>query len=150
MGLLILRAGIGGLMVMHGWGKLQILLAGQAAAAEFPDPLGIGNQLSLGLAVAGEFVGAALVILGLGTRLAALLPIGAMAVAAFVFHASDPLTMEKGRELFLSGAAKSWASKEPALLYLIPFLALVFTGAGAFSFDRLLFGRSRQPSEKQL
>jgi putative oxidoreductase len=145
-GLLILRVGIGGLMILHGWGKLQMLLANKAA--EFPDPLGIGNQMSLGLAVAGEFVGAALVVLGLATRLAALLPIGAMAVAIFVVHANDPLTMEEGAKLFQTGAAKSWSSKEPALLYLIPFLALVFTGAGAFSLDRILFGRRRATSEK--
>jgi putative oxidoreductase len=133
-------------MILHGWGKLQMLLAGKGA--EFPDPLGIGNELSLWLAVAGEFVGAALVVLGLTTRLAALLPIGAMAVAAFVVHANDPLTMEEGAKLFSSGAAKTWSSKEPAMLYFIPFLTLVFTGAGAFSLDRILFGRRRPATEE--
>ena len=31
------------------------------------------------------------------------------------------------------------ASKEPALLFLVPFLALVFTGAGRFSLDGLIW-----------
>jgi uncharacterized membrane protein YphA (DoxX/SURF4 family) len=51
--------------------------------------------------------------------------------------------MEQGYKLFMSGAAKSWASKEPALLYLVPFLALVFTGAGRFSIDAMI-RRSRK------
>jgi uncharacterized membrane protein YphA (DoxX/SURF4 family) len=37
-------------------------------------------------------------------------------------------------------------SKEPALLFLIPFLALVFTGAGRFSIDGLIW---RQPPGPQ-
>jgi putative oxidoreductase len=133
-------------MLTHGWGKLQMLQ--QQQFAQFGDPIGIGAELSLVLAVIGEFLGAALVMLGLVTRFAALLPIVAMAIAAFVVHANDPWTMEAGAKLFFAGEAKSWGSKEPALLYLIPFLALVFTGAGCFSLDRLLFKRRRPTPDK--
>jgi uncharacterized membrane protein YphA (DoxX/SURF4 family) len=38
----------------------------------------------------------------------------------------------------MAGTAESWASKEPALLYLVAFLALIFTGAGRYSLDALI------------
>ncbi|HET6572215.1 MAG TPA: DoxX family protein, partial [Fimbriiglobus sp.] len=84
----------------------------------------------VGVTVA-EFGCALLVVLGLATRLAAAVVVFSMAVAAFVVHANDPWTMGAG------------ASKEPALLYLVPFLALVFTGAGRLSLDGLIRSRRR-------
>lgn len=118
IGLLILRAGLGGLMLTHGWGKLQKLVAGNVS---FADPIGIGEVPSLILAVFAEFLCALLVILGVKTRWTAIPLVVTMAVAAFVVHAADPF----GR-------------KELALLYLVGFLALVFTGGGTLSVDGLL------------
>jgi putative oxidoreductase len=141
IGLLILRLGVGTFMATHGWGKLQMLLDGEFD--KMGDPIGLGNKLSLIMVVMAEFVGALLVMLGLGTRFAAALPVFAMAVAAFVVHKSDPWTMGEAASLFMQGKAKSWASKEPALLFLIPFLALIFTGAGRFSLDALIRRRWR-------
>ena len=111
-------------MLTHGWGKLQMMLAGNFD--KFPDPIGVGSSLSLVLIVVAEFVSPLLIILGLGTRLAAIPTIGGMAVAAFIVHGGDPWTLGAG------------ASKEPAMLYLIPYLALAFTGAGKFSLDALI------------
>lgn len=142
VGLLILRLGIGGYMLTHGWGKVQMLLAGDFD--KFDDPIGLGNTLSLVLVVTAEFLGALLVMLGAATRFAAATVVIAMTVAALVAHGSDPWTMGEGYRLFMSGESKSWASKEPALLYLIPFLALVFTGAGRFSIDGLFTSRWRE------
>lgn len=139
IGLLILRVGVGGFMLSHGWGKLQMMLAGEFD--KFSDPIGLGSGLSLVLMVLAEFVCALLVVLGVATRFAATPIVFAMAVAAFVAHGNDPWTMEQGAKLFMTGAAKSWASKEPALLFLIPFLALVFTGAGKLSIDGLIWPR---------
>jgi putative oxidoreductase len=68
--------------------------------------------------VGAEFFCALLVVLGLATRLAAIPLVFTMAIAAFVVNGSAP-----------------WGEKELPLLYLIPFLMLVFTGAGAYSFD---------------
>ena len=133
LGLLILRLGVGGYMLTHGWGKLQMLLAGDFDT--FGDPIGLGSNLSLVLVVMAEFFGALLVMLGLATRFAAALVVVAMAVAAFVAHARDPWTLEQAFKLFMAGETKFPLSKEPALLYLIPFLALIFTGAGKFSID---------------
>ena len=124
LGLLILRAAAAGLMLTHGWGKLQMALKGEHA--DFPDPLGIGERMSLYGAVTGEFVAPALIVLGLGTRIAAIPAAFTMAIAAFVVHRSDPLDV-----------------KEKALFYFAAFLALVFTGPGAFSLDALLFARRK-------
>lgn len=136
IGLLVLRVGMGVYLASHGWGKAQGVIAGQFD--QFGDPIGIGSGPSLVLVALAEFVCSLLVVVGLGTRFAAVLPVIAMAVAAFVAHGGDPWTMGKGAELFSSGAAESWASKEPALLFLIGFLTLVFTGAGRFSLDALI------------
>ena len=142
IGLLILRLGIGGYLITHGWGKLQMLLAG--GAETFGDPIGLGSTLSLLLVTTSEFLCALLIVLGLATRLAAVPVVITMAVAAFVIHAGDPWTMEAAANAFFSGASKTWFSKEPALLYLIPFLSLVFTGGGKISLDGLIAVRRNQ------
>jgi putative oxidoreductase len=142
IGLLILRLGIGGFLITHGWGKVQMLLAGNAD--KFGDPIGLGSALSLVLVTASEFLCALLIILGLATRFAALPVVISMAVAAFVVHARDPWTMGAAANAFFSGASKTWFSKEPALLYLIPFLSLVFTGGGRLSLDGIIAMRRNQ------
>ncbi len=136
IGLLALRLGVGGFLLTHGWGKLQMVLAGDFA--KFGDPIGLGSGLSLALVTLAEFFCALAVMFGAATRLAAATVVISMSVAAFVAHAGNPWTMDAGYRLFMTKQASSWASKEPALLYLIPFLALVFTGAGGLSIDRLV------------
>jgi putative oxidoreductase len=133
LGLLVLRVGLGGFLMNHGWGKVQMVRAGSFEM--FGDPIGLGPTLSLILVAFAEFVCGFLVTVGLATRPAAAVIVFSMGVAAFVGHASDPWTADKGYELFTSGASKHWFSKQPALMFLIPYLALVFTGAGAFSVD---------------
>jgi putative oxidoreductase len=135
--------GVGGFLFTHGVGKLRMLLAGDFD--KFGDPIGLGPGLSLVLVTLAEFVAALLVMLGLGTRVAAAVVAVSMSVAAFAAHRSDPWTMEQGYMLFMSGQSKSWASKEPALLYLIAFLAMVFTGAGRWSLDAVIRNRGRVP-----
>jgi putative oxidoreductase len=139
-GLLILRLGFGGYMLTHGWGKLQWVLAGEWD--KVGDPVGVGPQLSLILAMVAEFVCPILIMVGFLTRLAAIPTAIAMGVAAFVFHGADPWTMEEAAQLFMSGQTQFPVAKETALLYMIPFLTLVFTGAGKFSIDGLLWCRS--------
>ncbi len=141
IGLLVLRLGIGGYLLTHGFGKLQMVLAGDFG--RFGDPIGLGSGLSLILVTVAEFFCALAVMSGLATRLAAATVVVSMGVAAAVAHGANPWTMQEGAKRFLAGEAKSWASKEPALLYLIPFLALVFAGAGRFSIDALILPRWR-------
>lgn len=125
IGLLVLRVGFGAHMAVHGWGKFRMLLNGEFD--KFPDPLGIGSTASLIGAAGAEFVCAILVVLGLLTRLAAVPVVFTMAVAAFVVHRADPWMMGGG------------AAKEPALLFLTAFLALVFTGPGRYALDAFVF-----------
>jgi putative oxidoreductase len=138
-GLLILRVGAGGFMMIHGWGKVQMVIDG--AFDKFADPIGLGTGVSLVLAALAEFFGSLLVVLGLATRLAAASVVFTRGVAAFVIHQSDPWTAGAAAKLFKAGQATSWSSKEPALLFLVAFLALVFTGAGQLSVDTWALGR---------
>jgi putative oxidoreductase len=125
-GLFILRTMVGLMMVMgHGWPKLANF---SAKAANFPDPLGISSSMSLILAVGAEFFCGLLVIVGLATRLAAIPLIITMATAAFVVHAGD-----------------GYAEIEPALLFMVPFITLLFAGPGDWSVDAWMdryFGES--------
>lgn len=117
--LLILRVWLGAsLLALHGWGKLTGF---SAMAPKFADPLGLGPTVSLGLAVFGEVVCAALLVLGLFTRFAALSLIIVMGVAFFVVH---------GRALSGPG------SGELAYLYLAGFVAVFLAGGGDYSVDR--------------
>lgn len=128
VGLLLLRLVFGGFMAIgHGWGKLMSF---GEVADKFPDPLGIGSRLSMGSAIFCEFVCAMLVVLGLATRVAVLPLVFTMGVAAFIVHGGDPL--------FMSGGA----AKEPALVYLVAFAVLFFTGPGRFSLDGLIGKRN--------
>ncbi len=139
IGLLILRVGFGGYMATHGFGKLQMLL--DRDFEMWGDPIGIGGPPSLVLAVMAEFLCALLVVFGVATRFAAVPVVITMAVAALHIHGADPWTMEVAAKRFFAGETEFPASKEMAMLYLFPFLALIFTGAGRFSIDALLLPR---------
>jgi putative oxidoreductase len=119
IGLFILRVSLGLMMIsMHGWGKLMNF---GAKSATFPDVIGLGTQVSLSLAVFSEFFCSIFLIAGLLTRWASLPLIATMGVAAFIHHASDPFQV-----------------KEKAILYLVGFVVLFFTGAGEYSIDKLI------------
>ena len=93
VGLLVLRVIVGGFMMTHGIGKLKMLMAG--GEIQFLDPIGIGMQLSLTLAVLAEFFASILIILGLGTRLAAFPLLFTMFVAGIIVHAADPFGVKE-------------------------------------------------------
>jgi putative oxidoreductase len=122
IGLFVLRVAFGGLMLVHGVPKA---LAFSELKDKFPDPIGIGSQLSLISAIGAEVGCSVLLILGLGTRLAAIPLAFTMIVALFLVHAEDP-----------------WKVKELAAVYLCVYVSLIFTGAGPFSLDHLIFKRS--------
>jgi putative oxidoreductase len=114
LGILIIRITAGALMLLnHGWGKLMNF---SESSSNFPDPIGLGSSLSMGLAIFAEVVCAALIVLGVMTRLASIPLIVTMFVAAFVFHWNDP-----------------WAKKEMALLFLGMYLSLLCLGGGRYS-----------------
>lgn len=119
IGLLVLRLGTGGLLLYgHGLGKI---LEFSKRASTFADPIGLGPELSFALVVFAEFFCSIAIVLGLGTRLAAV-PIAIFTlVAVFVQHVADP-----------------FPKKELPLLYLLPMLTLTATGPGRFSLDRVI------------
>lgn len=115
--LLLLRLTFGLSMAFaHGWPKLQKLIAG--GEIRFMDFLGLGPEISLGLAVFAELFCAILLAVGLFTRLSAIPLIITMFVAVFVAHWGDPYSdMEKG------------------LLFLVPYVCLLLAGPGWYSID---------------
>lgn len=114
-GLLIFRLATGGLMLLHGIGKLIDLFGGRS---DFYDPFGIGGVASLTLVTFAEFVCSILVIIGLKTRLALIPLITAMLVASFLYHHNDELM-----------------DKDLPLLFLMNFIVMLFTGPGKYSVD---------------
>ena len=113
---LTLRLVLGLFMLTHGWAKLSSF---SEKAEMFPDPLGIGSAMSLGMATFAEFFCALLVTIGLFTRLASLNVLITMAVAGIVFHFPDP-----------------FAKKELALLYAAGFLYFSIVGGNRYSLDQ--------------
>lgn len=124
LGLFFLRVGIASMMLFgHGFEKA---VSFSDKAANFPDPLGIGSALSLGLVVFAE-LGCSLAIgFGFLTRLATIPLIITMLMAVFVIHGGDP-----------------WMKQEKAVLYLIPYFTLLFTGAGRYSVDWLWLNKKK-------
>lgn len=116
--LLLLRVGVSLMMLTHGYPKLMRFFADEPIS--FTSILGLSAAVSLALAVFAEFVCSLFIILGVGTRLASIPLVVTMAVAAFHAHAGDP-----------------FSRKEKALLFLLIYLVLLFTGGGKFSIDHL-------------
>lgn len=89
-------------------------------APNFIDPFGIGKTPSLALAVCGELVCSALIVVGLFTRVAALGAAITMGVAFWFAH---------GARLTGNG------NGEMAFVFLGVYLALFLAGGGKFSLD---------------
>jgi putative oxidoreductase len=102
----------------HGFSKLTHFSNQQNI---FFDPFHIGHRWSLVLVIFAEIFCALLVVLGLFTRIAALVLVISMSVAAFLFH--------KGQSIELH---------EPALLYLSAFFAILLVGPGRISVDGMM------------
>ncbi len=115
--MLLLRLGLGILMMMHGYGKLVHFGDMQHKFMNF---LGMGSTLSLALVVFAEFFCSLFLILGLFTRLASIPLIIATLVMVFKAH---------NGEIFGDG--------EHAALYLIGYLALLLVGPGKISVDSM-------------
>ena len=116
--MLILRLGVGILMMMHGYDKL--IHFGELQH-KFMNFLGIGSTMSLALVVFAEFFCSLFLILGLFTRLAAIPLIIATCVMVFKAHNGD---------VFGDG--------ETAALYLTAYLVLLFVGPGRVSVDSMI------------
>lgn len=116
--LLLSRLLFGLLFMIHGLSKINDF--GQMALT-FPDPLGVGNEISLILAIFGEVFCSVLLILGLLTRLSLIPMIFTMCIAFFVIHAGDP-----------------FSARELSFIYLAAFMIIWVSGAGKYSLDFLI------------
>ncbi|MGP3979705.1 DoxX family protein [Streptomyces sp. KR80] len=125
----LFRAVVGLLFACHGAASLFGVLGGA---------MGRGGTIPTGTwpgwyAAVIQLVGGAAVLLGLGTRLAALICSGSMAYAYFIVHQGEALwPMQNGGE--------------PAAMFSWAFLLIVFTGPGAWALDRLLGVERRAPA----
>lgn len=117
LALLLMRLVFGGAMLgAHGIPKIRRLMSGEPI--KFGDPFGIGQELSLYLAVFSEGLCAVLIIVGLFTRLATIPLIITMLVVVFLVHWYDP-----------------FSKMELPLLYLSGYMLILVFGGGTFSLD---------------
>lgn len=133
LGKLILRLSIGGLLLFHGVGKIMhgidpIVAGVQANGA--PSFLAYGVYL-------GEVLGPILLLIGLLTRLGALMVVVNMVVAILIAHRGD-----LGNLTPMSGG---WAVESP-VIFLLGALAILCMGAGRISIDG---ARRHAPAEAQ-
>ncbi len=124
IGILWLRILAGAGIAYHGYGKVfggqvQMMVEGVGKMG-FPAP-----EFFAWAAALSELVGGIALVIGLGTRFAALFVFITMTVAAFMAHGSDPLKV-----------------KELALAYWCVSGGLVALGGGLFSMD-FLFGKKK-------
>lgn len=117
--LLFARVSVAVLMLVHGLPKLAMLFAG--GPLQFPGVMGMSPELSLALAVFAEVGCSVLLLVGLGTRIAAIPLIITMLVAVLMIHGADP-----------------FGKKELGIHYLATYVMLLFAGSGKFSVDYLL------------
>jgi putative oxidoreductase len=127
VGALVLRLALGFVFFPHGWAKLK----DPASFTGFLKQLGVpAPAFSAWLVALLETVGAALIILGVATRVVAL------GLAIDMLVAIVAVRIRMGRASFSSTPqAQGW---DYELLLMAGALALVFTGAGRLALDRYL------------
>lgn len=116
--MLVLRVGLGVLMLSHGYSKLVHF---NGMKSNFVNFLGMGSTLSLSLDIFAEFFCSVFLILGLFTRLAVIPILIAMSVALFKVHHGL---------LFAAG--------ERAAIYLACCITILFCGPGKVSVDGMI------------
>lgn len=119
--LLAIRIVFGLLLLSHGMQKWTNFTQ---LATQFPDPLGLGSEVSLGLAIFAELFCSLGFIFGVLFRLVLIPMIFTMCIAFFVIHAQDPFQV-----------------KELAFVYLVVFVITFISGPGKFAVDRFLAKR---------
>jgi putative oxidoreductase len=118
-GKLILRIALGGILLFHGFAKIE---NGVEWAKGPLGNLGLPGFLGYGLYIA-EVLAPILIILGIWTRLAALTIVFDMFMAVVLVLRDKILTI---------GPAGGWGIELESLIFLVAF-ALFFLGAGRFS-----------------
>lgn len=102
----------------HGLGKMENY---SKAVDSFPDPFGIGSQLSVILAIFAELFCGVLIAVGFATRFTVIPLIITMATAFFIIHGGD-----------------AFGDKEMSFIYLAMYLVIFIIGPGKYSVDKLI------------
>ena len=113
--MLILRLGVGILMMYHGYQKLTSF---NETSKHMPNLFGMGTSVTTGMVVFAEFFCSVLLIIGLLTRIATI-----------------PLIILSCYILFKISGADFFDKGETISLYLTGFLVLLFAGPGRISID---------------
>lgn len=124
LGKLVLRVGLGTLLLLHGISKLDggvDWITGMMAARGLPGFVAYGVYI-------GEIIAPALIILGIYARIGGLIAVINMLFALGLVHMKD---------LFVLGKSGGWALELQGL-YLVGGLVILLMGAGGYS----LGGRS--------
>lgn len=124
LGLLVIRVGIGMIFMRHGLPKIMGGPATWQGIGQSLAVLGLNLPIflttTLGfMAACSEGIGGALLVLGLGTRIAAFFMACTMAVAV-MFHLARH---------------DAWTTLSHPLSLLVVFIGLMIAGAGAYSLD---------------
>lgn len=115
LSLLLLRVGLGIMMLVHGWPKL---LHYAKMAPEFYDPFHLSGYLSLGLVVFAEVCCAFMLVIGLYSR-------------GFVI----PLIIEMMIVIFMVHSLDGFSRQELPIHFLLGFLVILILGPGKISLD---------------
>ena len=119
LSMFLLRAGFGSLLFFnYGWFKLTHFAE---LKNRFSDPIYVGQTPSLILTIFAEIFCAAMIVLGLFTRFAALVLVILFVIIVFIV---------------LKG--KSIKDLQLPLLFLLSFLTILFCGPGKWSLDKLI------------
>ena len=117
-GMLILRLGLGILMIHHGYDKLMHFNEQKGAFMNF---LHLGSTITLSLVIFAEFFCSAFILLGLFTRLACIV----LLINMFVI-------------IFMVWNMEFFGKAETSTLYFAGYLTLLFCGPGRASIDTLI------------
>ncbi len=119
----MIRITVGGILLVHGWGKINTGIAGIAG---FLGHVGIVPPVPLAYVVyINETVGAVCIILGLFTRFFAAAIAIELAVALWIVH-------------YAKGFAASAGGYEYVLMWGIVMFAIALRGGGPYSLDRVI------------
>lgn len=135
--LLVLRLGIGLMMLLgHGLPKLEKFndLKNDFYVPDFFPLQWMNPVVSLSATIAAEALVPVFLILGIATRPAAFILGFTMVVAVFDVHQASPW--------FLGPGVVN--AKELGMMYLIPMLVLIISGAGAWSSDSAIYQEKRR------
>ena len=115
IGLLVLRIGVSGSLMTHGYGKLMNY---ESLSTKFMGHMFLSSEFTLSLVIFAELFCAFFVLIGFGTRIFSIPVMYNFIIAITVAHAGDP-----------------FGKMEKAVLFFTVFIALFILGPGKYSVD---------------